>query len=80
MLAHKDILTAELCFPVMGTAEQWSWGFYLLLGAFPFQKQYPSTLFCFLKEAFTHLKSFHRPRSGEKRKGVEGYVFVSIQA
>lgn len=80
MLAHKDTLTAELCFPVMETAGQWSLGFYLLLGAFPLQKQYPGTLFCFLKEAFTHLKSFHHPRSGERRKRVAGYIFVSIQA
>lgn len=43
MLAHKDILNAELCFPVMETEEQRNLGFYLLQGAFPFPKQYPGT-------------------------------------
>lgn len=75
MLAHKDILNAELCFPLLETAEQRNLGFYLLLGAFPFPEQYPGTSFCFFKEAFTHLKSFHHPRTEREEKVLQGMYF-----
>lgn len=64
-------------FSVMETAEERNLRFYLLLGAFPFPKQCPGTSFCFFKEAFTHLKSFHHPRTEREEKELQGAYFVS---